>query len=206
MIREDSETTRRRASAVIARGGVVAFRTDTFYGLGVDPFKRDAVEKLKQLKGREDRKPILIIVSDRNVVSRFIAEPTIHFEQFAKTFWPGPLTLIGQAATSVADEITAGTQTVGVRLPADGEVRALVEACGGALTATSANPSDGKPAETAQEVLDYFGESIDLIVDGGSATGGQPSTVVDTTGSNPRLIREGAIAWSEIQATIDSGT
>jgi L-threonylcarbamoyladenylate synthase len=192
-----------RIAQVIARGGVIAFRTDTFYGLGADPFKRDAVEKLKRLKGREDHKPILIIVSDRDVVSRFIAEPTIHFELLAKTFWPGPLTLIGQAATSVPDEITAGTQTIGIRLPADGDVRALVEACGGRLTATSANPSNRTPAETAQQVFDYFGESIDLIIDGSTAKGGMPSTVVDTTGSNPRLIREGAIAWSEIQATID---
>lgn len=188
---------------VIARGGVIAFRTDTFYGLGADPFKLDAVEKLKRLKGREDHKPILIIVSDRDVVSRFIAEPTIHFELLAKTFWPGPLTLIGMAAAAVPEEITAGTQTIGVRLPGDEEVRMLVEACGGALTATSANPSNRRPAETAQQVFDHFGESIDMIVDAGTAKGAQPSTVVDATGTSPRLIREGAIGWSEIQATID---
>lgn len=188
-----------RIAEVIARGGVIAFRTDTFYGLGADPFKREAVQKIKQLKGREDHKPILIIVSDRKALSRFIVEPTLHFDLLAKTFWPGPLTLIGKASPDVADEITAGTQTVGVRLPGDQEVRAMVEACGGALTATSANPATAKPAETAQEVFEYFGESIELIIDGGRAISEQPSTVVDVSRVEPRLIREGLIAWSGIQ-------
>jgi L-threonylcarbamoyladenylate synthase len=189
-------------SQVIARGGVIAFRTDTLYGLGADPFNRQAVQKLKQLKGREGQKPILIIVSDRAAVSRYIASPTSHFELLAKTFWPGPLTLIGNASPDVLDDITAGTQTVGVRLPVDEDVRALVEACGGALTGTSANPAGEKPAETAQQAFAYFGESIDLVIDGGKTTSGQPSTVVDVSNADPRLIREGTIAWSEIQATI----
>ncbi|MDX6384862.1 MAG: L-threonylcarbamoyladenylate synthase [Blastocatellia bacterium] len=203
MIREDSEDTRRAASDVIGRGGVIAFRTDTFYGLGADPFQREAVEKIKQLKGREDHKPILIVISDRAAVARFVAEPTPHFELLARRFWPGPLTLIGRASGIVPDAITAGTQTVGVRLPGDGAVCELVAACGGALTATSANPSTRQPAETAQQVLEYFGESIDLIVDGGKAVTEQPSTVVDVSGADARLVREGVIAWSEIQAAIE---
>ncbi|HMJ26215.1 MAG TPA: L-threonylcarbamoyladenylate synthase [Pyrinomonadaceae bacterium] len=191
-----------RIAQVIARGGVIAFRTDTVYGLGADPFNLEAVQKLKQLKGREGHKPILIIVSDRAAVSRYVAAPTTHFELLAKTFWPGPLTLIGMASPEVPDEITAGTQTVGVRLPFDEDVRALVELCGGALTATSANPAGEKPAETAEEAFAHFGESIDLVVDGGKTTSGQPSTVVDVSTADPRLIREGTIAWPEIQATI----
>jgi L-threonylcarbamoyladenylate synthase len=203
MIREDSEHTRRAASEVIARGGVIAFRTDTFYGLGADPFQPEAVEKIKQLKGREDHKPILIVISDRAAVARFIAEPTPHFKLLARRFWPGALTLIGRASAIVPDAITANTQTVGVRLPGDESVCALVAACGAALTATSANPSARQPAETAQQVLEYFGESIDLIVDGGKAVTEQPSTVVDVSGADARLVREGVIAWSEIQAAIE---
>jgi L-threonylcarbamoyladenylate synthase len=193
----------REAATIIARGGVIAFRTDTFYGLGADPFNRDAVQKLKQLKGREDHKPILIVISDREIGARFIAEPTPAFDLLAKAFWPGPLTLIGRAATGVNKEITAGTQTVGIRLPEDEKVRGLIEACGGALTATSANPSQHLPARTAQEVLGYFGEAIDLIVDGGDVITDQPSTVVDVCGVEPRLIREGAIEWSSLQAAFD---
>lgn len=189
-------------SEVIKRGGVIAFRTDTFYGLGANPFNREAVRRIKELKGREDHKPILIIVSDREAVSRFIIHPTKNFDLLTKTFWPGPLTLIGRASSNVPEEITAGTETIGARLPADDRVRALVQACGGALTATSTNPSHEEPARTAQIVFSYFGAEIDLIVDGGAVTADRPSTVVDVCDIEPRLIREGAIAWSEIQAAI----
>jgi L-threonylcarbamoyladenylate synthase len=188
-------------SETIARGGVIAFRTDTFYGLGADPFNRQAVQRLKQLKGSHN--PILIIISDRDAVRRFITTPTPTFHLLAKEFWPGPLTLIGQAASAVPKEITARTKTIGVRLPGDDKVRALVQACGGALTATSANPSHQEPATTAQRVLSYFGNTIDLIVDGGDVTSDQPSTVLDVCDVEPRLVREGAIAWSEIQVAID---
>jgi L-threonylcarbamoyladenylate synthase len=191
-----------RIAEIIARGGVIAFRTDTFYGLGADPFNREAVRKIKQLKGREDNKPILIVISRREMVARFIAELTPDFDLLARTFWPGPLTLIGRSGPLAPDEITAGTKTIGVRLPGDDKVRALVQACGGALTATSANPSQEAAATTAGEVFRYFGEAIDLIVDDGDAKSVQPSTVVDASGAQARLIREGAIAWSEIEAEI----
>lgn len=191
-------------SDVIAGGGVIAFRTDTFYGLGADPFNRDAVQTIKQLKGRDDHKPILIIVSDRAMVKRFIIEPTQSFDLLAESFWPGPLTLIGGASSGVPGEITAGTKTVGVRLPADDKVRALVRACGGALTATSANPSSQAPARTAAEVLSYFGDEVDLIIDGGDARTDQPSTVVDVCGAEAQLIREGAIDWLTIQNALST--
>jgi L-threonylcarbamoyladenylate synthase len=188
-----------RISDLIARGGVIAFRTDTFYGLGADPFNRDAVQRIKQLKGREANKPILIVLSERPAVTRFIAERTPAFDLLAGRFWPGPLTLIGHAPAELPAEITAGTKTVGVRLPDDDRVRALVRACGGALTATSANPSNEKPARTAHEVFSYFGNGVDLIVDDGDAVTDQPSTVVEVCDVEPRLIREGIISWSTIQ-------
>ena len=188
-----------RISDLIAHGGVIAFRTDTFYGLGADPFNRAAVQRIKQLKGREENKPILIVLSERPEVTRFIAERTPAFDLLAEGFWPGPLTLIGHAPAELPAEITAGTKTVGVRLPDDDRVRALVRACGGALTATSANPSNEKPARTAQEVFSYFGRRVDLIADDGDAVTDQPSTVVDVCEAEPRLIREGIINWSTIQ-------
>jgi L-threonylcarbamoyladenylate synthase len=191
--------TSHQAREVIGRGGVIAFRTDTFYGLGVDPFNSDASRKLKQLKGREETKPILIVISDRDQVARFINEPAPAFNHLAEAFWPGPLTLIGEANAEVPPEITAGTKTVGVRLPDDEKVRALVNACGGALTATSANPSNLAPARNAQTVDDYFGEAIDLIIDDGEAKTNRASTVVDASGSEPKLIREGVVPWREIE-------
>jgi L-threonylcarbamoyladenylate synthase len=190
-----------RVSETIAQGGVIAFRTDTFYGLGADPFNREAVQRIKQLKGSD--KPILIVISDLDQVTRFVAEPSQTFYLLAKTFWPGPLTLIGKAARGVPDEITAGTQTIGVRLPGDEKVRALLRACGGALTATSANPSQQEPARTAPEVSKYFSARIDLIVDDGDAGSDQPSTVVDVCEVEPCLIREGVISWLRIQTAID---
>ena len=190
-----------RIASVISNGGVIAFRTDTFYGLGADPFNREAVQRIKQLKG--SHKPILIVISDLDQVTRFVADPSQTFHLLAKTFWPGPLTLIGQAARGIPDEITAGTQTIGVRLPDDEKVRALVRACGGALTATSANPSQQEPAKTALEVSSYFSDGIDLIIDDGDAGTDQPSTVVDVCDVEPRLIREGVVSWSQIQTAID---
>jgi len=187
-----------RIAELVSHGGVIAFRTDTFYGLGVDPFNREAVSRIKQLKVRGAAKPILIVISDRDEIGRFINERSESFQRLAQTFWPGPLTLIGKAASELPDEITAGTETVGVRLPDDDNMRLLLRKCGGALTATSANRSDEVPAESAEDVKKYFGSAIDLIVDGGPSRINRPSTVVDVTDAEPRLIREGAIAWSEI--------
>jgi L-threonylcarbamoyladenylate synthase len=192
-----------RIADTITQGGVIAFRTDTFYGLGANPFNRDAVKRITQLKGREDRKPILIVISDREHVGRFVSEPSKTFDLLARSFWPGPLTLIGKALSEVSEEITAGTGTIGLRLPGDDDVCSLVRACGGALTATSANPSHGEPARTAQEVRTYFGDTVDLIVDGGDSKVDRPSTVVDACDVETRLIREGVISWSQIQGAID---
>jgi Sua5/YciO/YrdC/YwlC family protein len=186
------------AAKIIAEGGVIAFRTDTFYGLGADPFNAAAVAKIKELKGREENKPILLLLSDASVVDRFIADRSKEFEEVAKKFWPGPLTIVGRAVANLPAEITAGTGTVGVRVPADDDVRDLVRECGGALTATSANPSRSEPARSAQQVIDYFGDGVDLVVDGGEVTTMEPSTVLDVTTLPPRVIREGAIKDTDL--------
>jgi L-threonylcarbamoyladenylate synthase len=186
------------AAEIIARGGVIAFRTDTFYGLGADPLNRRAVQKIRELKGREDAKPILILVSDLSDIDRFLIHQSSLFQTIANRFWPGPLTLIGVARENFPEELTAGTGTIGVRLPDDESVRALVRVCGGALTATSANASGEPPARTAQDVQNYFPEGLDLIVDGGEVTATQASTVLDLSGSEANLIREGAITREDL--------
>ena len=199
MILKSSLQTIKRAAEIVSRGGVIAFRTDTFYGLGANPFDVGAVRRIKELKGRQDSKPILLVISDRDQVERFIEKPSKDFSRLAERFWPGPLTLIGIARPEVPEEITAGTRTVGIRLPDDEDVRDLVRACGGALTATSANPSHRPAAKRAQQVADCFPSGIDLIIDGGVSLGDQPSSVVDASGDGFRLVREGTISWSEIQ-------
>lgn len=192
MIRNDSETTRAEAARIISNGGLIAFRTDTFYGLGADPLNAAAVAKIRELKGREESKPILLLISDMDQLESFVGDHSGVFEQTAAAHWPGPLTLVGAARPELPIELTAGTNTIGVRLPDDQNVRALVRACGGALTATSANVSGEPPARTAKEVEDYF-PNIDLIIDGGDVSATEPSTVLDLSQAEPRLVREGAI-------------
>lgn len=191
-------------AATVARGGVIAFRTDTFYGLGADPFNTSPVQKIRELKGREEDKPILVVISDTKYLDRLIPHRSQAFDDLAKHLWPAALTIIGRAAGDLPEELTAGTKTVGVRLPDDDKVRALIEACGGVLTATSANVSGQPPARTAAEVENYFGHRIDLIVDGGATTSESPSTVVDVATGEIRLLREGVIPWSEVRSALSS--
>jgi L-threonylcarbamoyladenylate synthase len=188
------------AAKVILEGGVIAFRTDTFYGLGADPFNARAVAKIRELKGREEHKPILVLLVAASVVDRFIQDRSDAFDELVEKFWPGPLTIVGRAVAGLPAEITAGTGTVGVRVPADNSVRELVRQCGGALTATSANPAGSEPARSAKEVFDYFGERVDLVIDGGEVIATEPSTVVDVTTSPPRVIREGAISSQRVNS------
>ncbi|MGH9942858.1 MAG: L-threonylcarbamoyladenylate synthase [Pyrinomonadaceae bacterium] len=202
IVLSDTVETRARAATLIAEGKVVAFLTDTFYGLGVDPFNPRAIGRLKAVKGREDNKPILVIVSDLSVAERLVAEKTEAFKSLVAAHWPGPLTLVARARAEVPPDLTAQTGTIGVRLPADEAVREFLRACGGALTATSANPAGLDPARTASEVSSYFSEGLALIVDGGATRAAQPSTVVDVCGEAARLIREGELSWEELRITL----
>jgi L-threonylcarbamoyladenylate synthase len=187
---------------IIKQGGVIAFRTDTFYGLGADPFNAAAVERIRELKGREDDKPILLLISDVDQIERLLIERSPDFDSLAEKFWPGPLTIVGKATTDLPEGITAGTGTVGVRLPAVASVRDLMRQCGGTLTATSANPAGRDPARSADDVRHYFPEGIDLIIDGGQVSAIEPSTVVDATTSPPRIVREGAIPAKLIEPRV----
>ena len=190
------------AARIIRTGGLIAFRTDTFYGLGADPLSRLAIRRIRQLKRREETKPILLLISDYDGVARFITKPSEPFLTIVNQHWPGPLTLVSDARAELSEELTAGTGTIGLRLPDEDDVRSLVRACGGALTATSANLSGGLPARTAKEVETYFADGIDLIVDGGDVTVMQPSTVLDLSHLEPRLIREGAISRKALVETL----
>jgi len=203
MIAPDNQATRERAAQVISAGGVIAFRTDTFYGLGADPLNRAALRSIRKLKGREEAKPILVLISDDKVADRFIASRSKLFQSFAQQHWPGALTLIDIAHPELPDALTAGSGTIGVRLPDDERVRGLIRICGGALTATSANLSSSLPARSAEEVQTYFPEGIDLIIDSGEVTVEEPSTVLDLSGSKPQIIREGIIKRENLAKLLD---
>lgn len=201
LIYPDSPEARERAASVTAAGGLVAFRTDTFYGVGADPFNPAALELINALKGR-DGKPILVLAADAEDAERLIANKSRTFELLAASHWPGALTLVAAARAEVPELLTAGTGTVGVRLPDDAEARAIVRACGGLLTATSANPAGRPPARTAAEVADYFPDGLGLIIDGRTTRTELPSTVVDVTTHGPRLIREGVVTRAELNETL----
>lgn len=204
LIYPDSPEARERAASVVAAGGLAAFRTDTFYGVGADPFNPAALELVNALKGR-DGKPILVIAADAVDAGRLVAERTRTFDLLAARHWPGALTLVAAARAGVPELLTAGTGTVGVRLPDDAQARAVVRACGGLLTATSANPAGRPPARTAAEVAEYFPEGLGLVIDSGATRTELPSTVVDVTGPRPRLIREGVVTRAELEATLLAG-
>ena len=204
MILPDNEQTRTQAAGIVSRGGVIAFRTDTFYGLGVDPFNEAAVLALRELKGREEAKPILVLIADAGDVRRFVWQSSALFDLVCERHWPGSLTVIGTAREELPVGLTAGTGTIGVRLPGDVHVRELLRACGGALTGTSANLSGQSAARTAQEVMSYFGAGIDLIVDGGDVIVTEPSTVLDLSGPEPVMVREGAVTKEELLLTLAS--
>jgi len=202
MIVPHTEETLGHAAKLIANGGIIAFRTDTFYGLGANPLNSNAVAHIKKLKHREGSQPILLLIGDASDVDHLIVEKSEDFELVDRSFWPGPLTIIGRAASKLSDELTAGTGTVGVRLPNDEEVRVLVRVCGGALTATSANLSGDPPARSAEEVADYFPTGIDLIIDGGEVVATEPSTVLDLSKPEPRVIREGAVSQKTLEGVL----
>jgi L-threonylcarbamoyladenylate synthase len=190
------------AAKWIRTGGVVALPTDTLYGLAVDPFRADAVARVFEVKGRPAERALPLMAADAEQIGAHLAPLPAIASRLAARFWPGPLTLVIVAPASLARDVTGGTGTVGVRVPDDRVARAIAAACERPITATSANIS-GEPATAdPDDVERTLGERIDLLIDAGRTRGGAPSTIVDVTSSEPRLVRAGAIAWDDIQVCL----
>ena len=192
-----------RAAAAIRAGGVVALPTDTLYGLAADPFNADAVARLFALKGRAALHAIPLIAFDAAQIVRHIGPLPPAAQCLADRFWPGPLTLLVNVPARLAEAVSAGTGRVGVRVPAHTVARALCDAAGTLLTATSANLSGQPPTDDPDVAAASIGEAIDFLLDAGMTPGGAPSTIVDVAdvaGSGLRLIRAGAVGWEEVQA------
>ncbi len=188
--------------SVLNSGGVIAFPTDTFYGLGADPFNPNALSKIFQIKQRPADKPLLVLIHSLDQLSDLGQELTDNARKLMERFSPGPLTLIFKAAPELPDALTAGTGTIGVRLPDHPFTRRLLETLGRPLTAPSANISGTGELRTAQEVTSSLEDKLDLIVDGGPAPGGKSSTVLDTTTNPPTLVREGALSRGDLESVI----
>jgi L-threonylcarbamoyladenylate synthase len=171
----------------------VAIPTDTFYGLAVDPRNEAAVARLYQLKGRSATSALTLIAAD--------AEQAMGAATFGQTarklaerWWPGPLTIVADARAVIPSITLAGGRTVGVRVPDHAVARGIARACGFCITATSANMSGQPPANSAADVCASLPD-LDVVVDSGTARGGAPSTIVDATSEDVRLVRAGAIPW-----------
>jgi len=187
-----------RCREVIRSGGVIAYPTDTFYGLGADPRNPAAVGKLFSVKGRQADQPILLLIQDSGAVRDWAADVTPAADDLMERFWPGPLTLVFKALPDVLPELTANTGTIGLRVPGAGVTRDLLRFLDSALTGTSANVSRRPSPRTAEEAAAALGDQVDLILDGGPTPGGKPSTIVDMGCAVPRIIREGTVPLKDI--------
>lgn len=193
----------RHAAEMLEQGLVVAYPTDTLYGLAVDPRNPNAVKRLFELKGRPERSALTLIAADISQV-RAVAELTVEAERLASTWWPGPLTVVVRARPIIAPEMLAGGSTVGIRVPDHAVATALARVTGIPVTATSANKSGAIAASTAAAVEASLPD-VDAILDGGPSRGGAPSTIVNASTANVTLIREGAVAWDRVLKSLASG-
>ena len=178
-------------------GGVIGFPTDTSYGLGADPFNTKAVQRIFEIKGRPEGKPILLLV-DSLAMASSVCHVTDIARSLAARFWPGPLTMILPARENVPSIVTAGTGNIGVRWPSSEFALRLVGGLGQPITATSANRSGIPSAVTATEVCEQFEDSLELVINGGRLPARGGSTLLDLTEVPARLLREGPIGESEL--------
>jgi len=192
------ENTLSETRKVLKAGGIVAFPTDTFYGLGVNPYNRNAVDKIYEIKGRDPEKPLLLLIDSIPKLENLVEEPSAACIKLMQTFWPGPLTLLFKPKpSSIHENISA--DLIGIRQPGNPVTRNILSALDHPLTAPSANISGDNPATTAQQVQDIFGEKVELILNAGECKAGKPSTVINATNNPARLIRAGEIDFKNIQ-------
>ena len=181
------------AAEAVLRGGVIAFPTDTLYGLGCSLFDVSAVEMVARLKRRDLSLAVISLIPEPRQVYGLAEEVSEAAEKLIARFWPGPLSLIFRAAPIVPPRVRGAGGTVALRCPKDTLSQRLLDRIGGPVVSSSANLSGQRPAETAEEVVRIFGNQLDLVIDGGPRHGGVSSTLVDVSGPVPRLLRQGTI-------------
>lgn len=187
----------------LQRGGVIAYPTDTFYGLGANCFLKKAIQRIYRLKKREPSKPLSALVSNRNMVNSLAVEIPSLFWELTDQFWPGPLTFVLKASSGLPEEMLGPGGSVGIRLPDLSWLRGLIAEASFPITATSANISGEKEIEDPRKIKDIFSGKVDLIVDGGKTGGILPSTVVDLSSSRPTILREGAVLRSDLEKYLE---
>lgn len=187
---------------LLKKDGVIAFPTETFYGLGADARNEAAIEKIFGIKGRDFKNPILVVIGDVRHLETFADDVPDEARKLMSRFWPGPLTIVFRAAPSVSPKLTAGTAKIGIRLTSHPIAMEISKRLGGPVTATSANLSGSPECSSTAEVISQLEGKLDGIVDGGHTPGGKGSTIVDVTVYPPKVLREGMIPSSLIQDTL----
>jgi len=182
------------AALAVQRGGVVGFPTETYYGLAADPRQASALREVLRLKGRDGRdKPLLLLAASLDDVAPWVGSFPAGFDELVARFWPGPLTLVLPAAESVPTALRGPSGGVGVRLTSHPLARRFIDACGTAVTGTSANRTGDSPARDAAQVKAAFGGELAAVLDGGETCGGAPSTIVELRHDGARLLRAGTV-------------
>jgi L-threonylcarbamoyladenylate synthase len=190
------------AAAVLRRGGLVAFPTETVYGLGADATSPAAVARVFAVKGRPRAHPLIVHLPAATDLDAWADAPTADARALAAAFWPGPLTLITRRAAHVLDDVTGGARTVGLRVPAHPVARALLAAFGGGVAAPSANRFGAVSPTTAAHVRADLGDDVDCILDGGECDVGVESTIIDVSGDRPALLRPGGISREQVEQVL----
>lgn len=191
------------AAEVLRRGGLVAFPTETVYGLGADAADPAALRRLYRVKGRPPDHPVIVHLPGPDDLAEYARDVPDAAHRLARAFWPGPLTLVlHRRPERVAGEATGGRETVGLRVPAHPVALGLLEAFGGGVAAPSANRFGRVSPTTAAHVRDDLGADVDVVLDGGPCTVGVESTIVDLTGAEPRVLREGAVDVARLAAVL----
>jgi len=187
------------AVAILQAGGVVAMPTDTLYGLAADPFSSGAVARVFAVKGRSTDRAMPLVAADVDQVVNQLGPLSELAQRLASKYWPCPLTLLVARPSSIPADVAGGRTEIGVRVPAHAVTRELCRVSGRLLTATSANLSGAPPSNDPDDIERALRTGVDLLLDAGRTPGGPPSTIVDVTGREVRLVRAGAIAWEDVQ-------
>ena len=202
LIKKPDEKTLAKAGKLIRAGEVVVYPTETLYGLGADATNADAVKKIYVMKGRPKNSPIPVIVADIVMLNELVVNVSLIAERLIKSFWPGPLTIIFDAENSLPAELTAGTGSIGVRIPDSTIAVKLVRAAGRPVTATSANLSGKEVPSSISEIVTQLAEKPAMIIDAGKLAPSAPSTVVDPRGKTIKILRHGAIGEKAIMEVL----
>lgn len=194
-----------KAVAFLKDGQVVAYPTETIYGLGVDVTNEKAIKRLYELKRRDYGLPISILVSDMAMLTHYVGEISDSVRLLIRRFWPGPLTILFPAGPNISTSLTTNTGKIGVRLSSHPVATALVRAFGGPITTTSANLSGFPPSLSVKHIQKYFQERIPCVIDGGECEPSRGSTVIDVSDDTMAIIREGSIPADRVIECFQTG-